>query len=164
MELDFNTTSTLTITLLLQAKNMNLWEGFHTDASEKNTGIQHALSIPLQLSACVRQSIHHVYKTLWTPFMGEILVAKQECGNPEDAFVVAVEQRSSSSGEVVSHLPRGFSHVLQHFITPGGTSACKVTGRQQQSPLIQGGIEVSCMCSFLGKKFTERAKELFKKA
>ena len=47
-----------------------------------------------------------------TRHCGEILVAKQECGNPEDVFAVAVKQRSSSSEEVVSRLPREFSHVL----------------------------------------------------
>ena len=33
---------------------------------------------------------HHVYKDIWTPFVGEILNVQQEVHNAEDRFAVAV--------------------------------------------------------------------------
>ena len=33
---------------------------------------------------------HHVYKDIWTPFVGEILHVEQEDDNPEDCFAVCI--------------------------------------------------------------------------
>ena len=33
---------------------------------------------------------HHVYKTVWTPVIGEQLHLEKESGNPHDDFAVAV--------------------------------------------------------------------------
>ena len=33
---------------------------------------------------------HHIYKNVWTPFVGEVLHVEQEAHNPEDCFAVAV--------------------------------------------------------------------------
>ena len=36
---------------------------------------------------------HHVFKLMWSPFVGEILAVKQEKGNRHDRFAVAVLRR-----------------------------------------------------------------------
>ena len=33
---------------------------------------------------------HHVYKTIWTSEIGEILECQQERGNPEDLYTIAL--------------------------------------------------------------------------
>ena len=33
---------------------------------------------------------HHVFKNIWTPYVGEILTLQQEAGNRHDRFAVAV--------------------------------------------------------------------------
>ena len=33
---------------------------------------------------------HHIYKTIWTPEIGEILRCEQETGNTEDSYAVSV--------------------------------------------------------------------------
>ena len=33
---------------------------------------------------------HHVFKHIWTPYVGEILALQQEVGNEHDRFAVAV--------------------------------------------------------------------------
>ena len=50
---------------------------------------------------------HHVYKSVWTPFVGEILNTKREPGNSYDRHAVAVVRDSC----VVGHLPRQYSRV-----------------------------------------------------
>lgn len=44
----------------------------------------------LSLPSCVRG--HHIYKQLWTPIIGQVLLCKRETSNTEDCFAVA-EQR-----------------------------------------------------------------------
>ena len=44
---------------------------------------------------------HHIYKTSWTPFVGELLLVQQEDHNPEDSFAVAILK----SGEIVGRVP-----------------------------------------------------------
>ena len=43
---------------------------------------------------------HHVYHTIWTPIVGEVLPAKRELTNDYDRFAVAVLK----DGEVVRHV------------------------------------------------------------
>jgi len=50
---------------------------------------------------------HHVYKSVWTPFVGEILDTKREAVNSHDRRAVAVVRDSC----VVGHLPQQYSRV-----------------------------------------------------
>ena len=45
---------------------------------------------------------HHVYKSIWNPETGEMLVTKKEQGNPHDRFAVAVQKGKL----IVGHLPK----------------------------------------------------------
>ena len=50
---------------------------------------------------------HHIYKTIWTPYLGETLFVKMEESNLYDKYAVAVVR----VGEIVGHVPRSMSKV-----------------------------------------------------
>ena len=72
---------------------------------------------------------HHVFKRIWTPVVGEVLIVAREASNTEDRFAVAV----TKDDMVVGHVPREFSKLCWHFLRHGGTIACEVTGRRKRS-------------------------------
>ena len=54
---------------------------------------------------------HHVYKTVWTPFLGEILTAIPESENNHDRHAVCVKKGREIVGRVP--LPRTFASSVQ---------------------------------------------------
>ena len=60
----------------------------------------------------------------------------------------------------VGHLSREFSCLLWHFLTHGGEIECKVTGRRQRSPLIQGRMKILCYVTLHGKKLVVRVRDI----
>ena len=65
---------------------------------------------------------HHIYKDIWTPFVGEILRLEQEAHTTADRFPVAVVKDET----VVGHVPREVSRLVWHFIEHDGTVTCEV--------------------------------------
>ena len=67
----------------------------------------------------------HVYKTVWTPFLGEILTAISEPENNHDRHAVCVEKGK----EIVGHVPRKLSllqcgsHLSHHAVARGHAGA-----------------------------------------
>ena len=57
----------------------------------------------LRIDSVVRG--HHVYKSVWTPVIGEELYLEPEESNEHDKYAVAVRK----DGEIVRHVPRSFS-------------------------------------------------------
>ena len=74
---------------------------------------------------------HHIYKDIWTPFVGEILHVEQEARNlEEDRFAVAIVKVET----IVCHVPHEVLRLLWHsFIQHDGTVSCKVTGLTQEA-------------------------------
>ena len=68
---------------------------------------------------------HHIYKTIWTPELAEILQCEQERGNPEDSYVVSAMKDDTIFG----HVPREESHVVWYFIEHDRIVTCQVTDR-----------------------------------
>jgi len=66
---------------------------------------------------------HHVYKSIWTPFIGEELICHQESGNTSNPFTVAVLKPDSSSGMVVSHVIQKISAACSVFFRVGGNNS-----------------------------------------
>ena len=89
----------------------------------------------------------HVYKTIWSPVLNEILQTQQEHGNPEDCYAVSILK----GGVIVGHVPRELSSICWYFIERDGEISCKITGQRQRSPLLQGGMEIPCTYTFRGK-------------
>ena len=55
---------------------------------------------------------HHIYKSVWTPMLGERLSVRPETGNNHDKHAVSVVKR----GGIVGHVPRELSRTVWHFL------------------------------------------------
>ena len=99
-----------------------------------------------QYPSCIRG--YHVYQSVWTPVLDEILVCDREIANRHDPFAIKVLK----SGAIVGHLPKKISSICSLFIRRGGSISCRVTGKRRYScDLIQGGMEIPCLLLFEGK-------------
>lgn len=85
---------------------------------------------------------HHVYKDIWTPYVGEELSLSPEDDNDHDRYAVAVVKGRN----IVGHIPQTVSKVTWHFIKRGGRVLCQVTGHRK----LGVGLEVPCSLTYLG--------------
>ena len=98
---------------------------------------------------------HHIYKTVWTPFIGEPLSLRIQDGNEQDSFAVTVIKNDN----VVGHAPRQFSRVFYFFLSHDGTIDAEITENRK----FGCGLEVPCLYTLTGKpKFIKHAKKLVK--
>ena len=67
---------------------------------------------------------HDVYKSVWSPVLGEVLCLALEEGNKHDRFAVCVKRGE----QIVGHVPRELSN---NFLRYGGRLTCEVTGRRK---------------------------------
>ena len=108
----------------------------------------------------------HVYHRTWGPLVAQRLCRETEHDNPEDRFAVAVVKHTGpKSGEnsearaTVGHLPQELSQALWYFLLHGGETDCKVTGRRQCSPLIQGELEIPVSHFMIGGQGKRSSRE-----
>ena len=100
---------------------------------------------------------HHIFKEIWTPRTGEILLVRKEAGNVHDRRAVALLK---SDGTVVGHVPREVSRIFWHYLGHGGKISCEVTGRRKYGK----GLEVPCVYKFLGsEKIVEKMRSIMQK-
>ena len=70
-----------------------------------NESIRKMVEQPLQAATMfILESIvcgHHIYKTVWTPRLGETLIVQREPGNIHDKYAVSVVK----SEDIVGHAP-----------------------------------------------------------
>ena len=86
---------------------------------------------------------YHVYQTVWTSIIDDVLECVREEDNDADRYAVAVMKGST----IVGHLPRRISTLC----SKGGVISCCVTGpRCFCRHLVQGGMEVPCQLTFIG--------------
>ena len=87
--------------------------------ADSHIDVDYAVELPSYIRG------HHVYKEVWTPYIGEELSVKKETENRHDAFAVAVEKDG-----VVGHSPQCISRNISYFLSHSGNSAtCTVTGQ-----------------------------------
>ena len=79
------------------------------------------------MESCIRG--YHIYKEVWTPFIGERLGCAREKSNREDPFAVAMKRGT----ETVGHVPRTVSCVCTLFLRQRGSIFCEVTGSSRPS-------------------------------
>ena len=87
---------------------------------------------------------HHIYKAVWTPTVGEILVVDQEPSNPHDPHAVAVLKNT----DIVGHVPRDISRIFSFFLLHGGVITCEEIGHKKFGK----GLEVPCTYKLTGKE------------
>ena len=71
---------------------------------------------------------HHVYKAVWTPFLGEELSVQPEDHNDHDEHAIAVTR----DGRTVGHVPRIISRESWFFLRRGGHIICRITGQRKR--------------------------------
>ena len=104
-------------------------------------------SISFEVWSCIRD--YHIYKTVLTPHIGEMLPCCQENTNSHDPFAVKVLQLSGEDETIVGHLPRKISSVCSLFSRKGGQISAIVCGsRLFFRDLVQGGLEIPCQLKF----------------
>ena len=98
----------------------------------------------------------HVYKDVWTPTLHECdcLQTRQELGNPEDEYAIAVckDDAASLDSRIVGHVPREFSRLFWYFLQNDG----EITGSRRQSPLVKGGFGDSLLVQVCRKEETKK--------
>ena len=72
---------------------------------------------------------HHIFKDIWTPYIGENLKLRQEVGNKHDSLAVAVMRPPST---IVGRVPKELSKFLWTFLDSGGEIVCEVTGKRKK--------------------------------
>jgi hypothetical protein len=88
---------------------------------------------------------YHEYHTIWSPTIGEELVAKHESHSVQDRYAIAALKLLPGTihPSVVGHLPRKISRFTYYIIIHGGRVSCQVISvRYRRSPLVQGGLEI----------------------
>lgn len=96
---------------------------------------------------------HHVYKTVWTPYVGEVLEVQEELDNHHDSYALCILK----AGIIVGHVPREVSRIFTFFIRHGGTITSEVTGHRRPGK----GLEVPCCYKLSGKpKHVKKAVKL----
>ena len=70
----------------------------------------------LSLDSAVRG--YHIYKSVWNPVVGDVLICKRESGNDNDQFAVAVSPlEATSESMIVGHIPKNSSRIFWYFYT-----------------------------------------------
>jgi hypothetical protein len=83
-----------------------------------------------------------VYKSIWTPFIGETLSCSRETTNLHDPFALKVLK----TDEIVGHMPKRVCSECSIFLRKRGTITYTVSGERRYSrDLTQGGLEIPCL-------------------
>ena len=91
----------------------------------------------------------HVYKDVWTPVVGEMLLLKWEPTNAVDYCAVGVYKES----ELVGHVPFNISSVISQFLRRDCNKGfSKVTGPKVNRGAGYG-LEIQCTYKLYGPKF-----------
>ena len=110
-----------------------------------------AMEFSFQMESVIRG--HHVSRTVWTPFVGEVLSLSPESGNEHDRFAVSIVKDDA----VVGHVPRELSQFFFYFMQHDRTVTVDVTGHRN----FGRGLEVPCVYTLIAKpKYIKKAKKL----
>ena len=91
-------------------------------------------------SAAVRG--FHFYRRAWVPKENEKLECAHDKNNPFDDFAI---KTMDNSGQTVGHLPMELSRITKFLIDRGAKVEAQLSSTNyRRSPLIQGGLEISC--------------------
>ena len=88
----------------------------------------------------------HYYRRYWTPYLGEELICQHDDSNAFDVF--AIKTCSKENGGTYGHLPKEISRATNFLIDRGALVFVDESSNHYRcSPLVQGGLEISCRLS-----------------
>ena len=139
-----------------------------TRAVEQCTKLAMANLKIFQLTAVVRG--YHHYRKHWNPEPKQILNSFREKNNAFDRFATKTCEMGIETP--VGHFPMEISGATKFLIDRGANVTAKVTSdHYRRSPLIQGGIEISCKVTanisgtvinlMIMEKYTQLVQELY---
>ena len=79
-------------------------------------------SMEIKVESCIRG--HHMYSTIWTPLLGELLSCEENWIMPKNDYVVTVCRIDDI---VVRHIPKKISFLWAVYTERGGTIQCIVS-------------------------------------
>ena len=95
-----------------------------------------------QFSAAVRG--FYYYRKSWFPEPEQALNCFHEQGNAFDRFAIKVCEKDKN--KIVGHPPMKISRVTKFLLDRGANVSAKLTSTHyRRLPLVQGGIEISCV-------------------
>ena len=107
----------------------------------------------------------HYYRKSWLPEPEQTLNCFRKEGNTFDRFAIKVCEKDKN--EIVGHLPMEISRVTKFLLDRGANVSAKLTSTHyRRSPLVQGGIEISCVVTVsmpstvINQQLMERYKQL----
>ena len=84
------------------------------------------------LDSAIRGYYYYIYKFVWNPAIGDILICKRESGNDNDRFAVAVSPLEAiSESMIVGHIPQVISRICWYFLIHEGSILCEVVGQKR---------------------------------
>ena len=110
----------------------------HTNVIVRDMATQEEAEYKVESVVCG----HHVYKHMWTPYLGERLSLCVDVENAHDYCAVSVMK----DGEMVDHILRHLLRALWHFIAHGGKVVCELIGKSKRGHR----LEVPCTYTFTG--------------
>ena len=70
---------------------------------------------------------HHIYKSMWSPILGEIVSVDHEHGNTHDCHTVCLLK----GGSIIGHAPRELAKYSWFFLGHNEIITCEVTWKQK---------------------------------
>ena len=104
--------------------------GIHVSHAESRIFVTSAMShihseempvFSFEAQSCIRG--YHIYKAVWTPYIGETMLCSRELTNGHDPFVVKVSQLHGEDERIVGHLPRKISSICSIFLRKSGKNS-----------------------------------------
>ena len=88
----------------------------------------------------------HIYRSIWSPKLKQMLQVEQELGNVHDPFAISFGAKipgKLTDFEVVGHIPREISRFCHYFINYRGKLEARVRNMMYRpSPIPSGGLEI----------------------
>ena len=104
----------------------------------------HSEEIPVfsfEAESCIRG--YHIYKAVWTPYIGETMPCSQELTNGHDPFAVKVSQLHGEDERIVGHLRRNITSICSIFLRKGGKISVTVCGMQHVENATPINLEIT---------------------
>ena len=88
---------------------------------------------------------YHFHRKYWTPCLSQRLDCYHEPNNALDQFAIKMVMIEKNREKIVGHLPREISKPKKFLLARRAVIHAEISSvRCRHSPLVQGGLELSC--------------------